>query len=344
MQSQRAPVSAMMGSQFPSATASERIQYLVRSTEDPLAQDGPNVVRNLTRSPKSISSIYVYDKRGTELFERQCNTPEYYLRRVESQLLCWYAGDIIELCEFPPIVELGAGTAEKTQILLTEYAKHGVRCDYFPIDIDTETLADSAQSLVSAFPLLSVHCLGTTYQNGLRALPRCPRTRLFAFLGSSLGNMQWQEIADLLSLLFECGVQGDYLLLGADLDKDPAIIDRAYNDSAGYGPRSTLNTLDHLNRRYGGNIMTENFRYRSKYESRMKRNEVRIESLVNQTITLTSLDFTVSFGAAELIDAEVMWKFDPEELVDILDRAGFSLLRPWIEPVYRYGLFLLRHK
>jgi L-histidine Nalpha-methyltransferase len=334
----------MMGPQLSSAMATERIQYLVRSTEDSLAQDGPNVVRNLTRSPKSISSVYVYDKRGTELFERQCRTPEYYLRRVESQLLCWYAGDIIELCGFPPIVELGAGTAEKTQILLAEYAKQGVRCDYFPIDVDTETLSESARNLVAAFPLLFIQCLGTTYQSGLRALPPHPRARLFAFLGSSLGNMQWQEIADLLSLLFASGVQGDHLLLGADLDKDPAIIDRAYNDSAGYGPRSTLNMLDHLNRRYSGNFATENFRYRSKYDSRMKRNEVRIESLVNQSVTLASLDFTVSFGAAELIDAEVMWKFDPEELVDVLDRAGFSLLRRWIEPVYRYGLFLFRHK
>jgi uncharacterized SAM-dependent methyltransferase len=198
--------------------------------------------------------------------------------------------------------------------------------------------------LVSTFPLLHVHCLGTTYHEGLRALPPCPQGRLFMFLGSSLGNMEWQEINDLLSELFDSGAQGDYLLLGVDLDKDPAIIDRAYNDSAGYGPRSTLNMLDHLNRRYGGNFVTDNFRYRSHYDSRMKRNDVRIESLVDQTVTLAALGITVSFGAAELIDAEVMWKFDPEELGAVLDRAGFSMVRRWIEPTYRYGLFLLRHK
>jgi len=309
-----------------------------------LAHDGPNVAFNLTRTPKRISSVYVYDKKGTELFERQCGTPEYYLRRVESQLLNWYAGDIIGLCGFLPIVELGAGTSEKTRILLAEYAKHGIRCDYFPIDVDAETLSHSVQELVSTFPFLFVHCLGTTYQKGLRALPPCPGARLFMFLGSSLGNMERQEIDDLLSQLFDNGARGDYLLLGADLDKDPAIIDRAYNDSAGYGPRSTLNMLDHLNRRYGGNFVTENFRYRSKYDSRMKRNEVRLESLVDQTVTLAALGITVSFGAAELVDAEVMWKFDPEEVGSVLDRAGFSMVRRWIEPTYRYGLFLLRHK
>jgi L-histidine N-alpha-methyltransferase len=333
-----------MHPQISGTSSNMRVQYLVRSTEDPFAQDAPNVVFNLTRSPKRISSLYVYDRRGTELFERQCETPEYYLRRVEFQLLRRYAGDILELCEFPPIVELGAGTAEKTRSILAEYAKRGVRCDYFPIDIDTYTLAESARVLVSAFPLLFVHCLGTTYHQGLRALPPSPRARLFMFLGSSLGNMERPEIDHLLSDLFDNGAQGDYLLLGVDLDKDPAIIDRAYNDSAGYGARSTLNMLDHLNRRYGGNFITDNFRYRSHYDSRMRRNEVRIESLVDQTVTLAALGITVSFRASELIDAEVMWKFDPEELCATLDRTGFSIVRRWIEPIYRYGLFLLRHK
>jgi L-histidine N-alpha-methyltransferase len=227
---------------------------------------------------------------------------------------------------------------------LAEYAKRDARCDYFPIDVDTQTLWESAHKLVSDFPLLCVYCLGTTYENGLRALPPCPHARMFVFLGSSLGNMEWREINHLLSLLFESSAPGDYFLLGADLDKDAAIIDRAYNDSAGYGPRSTLNMLDHLNRRYEGNFVTDNFRYRSQYDSRVKRNEVRIESLMDQTVTLASLGFTVSLGAAELIDAEVMWKFDPDELGAVLDRAGFSMVHRWFEPVYRYGLFLLRHR
>src|SRR5260370_30479177 len=193
-----------MRTQMSGVTSEKRIQYLVRSTEDPLAQDAPNVVFNLTRSPKKISSVYVYDKRGTELFERQCGTPEYYLRRVESQLLSWYAGDIVGLCGLLPIVELGAGTSEKTRILLAEYAKRGARCDYFPIDVDTETLWNSAQELVSAFPFLFVHCLGTTYHKGLRALPPCSGARLFMFLGSSLGNMEWRGISAPLSATF-CG-------------------------------------------------------------------------------------------------------------------------------------------
>src|ERR1700693_5651845 len=102
--------------QISETTSDTRIRHLVMSSEDPLAQDGPNVVFNLTQSPKKISSVYVYDKRGTELFEQQCCTPDYYLRRVESQLLNWYAGYIVELCGFLQIVELGAGTSEKTRI------------------------------------------------------------------------------------------------------------------------------------------------------------------------------------------------------------------------------------
>jgi L-histidine N-alpha-methyltransferase len=321
-----------------------RIHCLLRSAEDPLAHDAPNVIFNLTRSPKRISAVYVYDKKGTELFERQCDTPEYYLRRAEIRLLNEYAGDIVDLCGPLPIVELGAGTAEKTRIIFEQYAKRGQRCDYFPIDVDAETLAESARSLTSAFPLLFVHFLAATYQQGLRALPHCRQHRLFMFLGSSIGNMEWPEVELLLAQLSGNSVAGDYFLLGADLDKDPAIIDRAYNDSAGLGPRSTLNMLEHLNRRYGANFIADNFRYRSKYDARMKRNDVRIESLVDQSVTFASLGFTVSFGAAEMIDAEVMLKFDPDELEAVLDRAGFSMVRQWIEPTFRYGLFLLKHK
>lgn len=324
--------------------ADSRVRFLVRSTEDPLAQDGLNVIAGLSRSPKRISSVYVYDQRGTELFERQCGTPEYYLRRAESQLLTSCAHEIIDICGSLPLVELGAGTAEKTRLLLLEYVRRGSRCDYFPIDVDSATLAEAANQLASDFPLVSVHCLGTTYEKGLAALPPSTQSRLFLFLGSSLGNMEWADIDRLLSKLFDSGARGDYLLVGADLDKDPAVIDRAYNDSAGYGPRSTLNMLDHLNRRYGGNFVQDNFRYRSRYDSSTRRNVVRIESLRNHAVTLSSLNFTVSFGAAELIDAEVMWKFDPQELVDTLDRAGFSLVRQWIDLVYQYGLFLLRRQ
>jgi L-histidine Nalpha-methyltransferase len=327
-----------------SRAAEDRVKVLFRSAVDPLALDGPNVMAGLSGSPKRISSVYVYDKRGTELFERQCATPEYYLRRVETRLLNSHAGDIVRQCESLAIVELGAGTAEKTQILLAEFAKRGFHFDYFPVDVDVDTLAECACRLASAFPLLSIHCLGTTYERGLRAIPSYASPKLYLFLGSSLGNMEWRQIDVLLSQLFESGAHGDHLLIGADLDKDPVIIDRAYNDSAGYGPRSTLNMLEHLNRRYGGDFILDNFRYRSRYDSRTKRNEVRIESLVHQTVTLASLAYTTSFDAGELMEAEVMLKFDPDELTAVLERAGFAMVRRWVDPVHRYGLFLLRHK
>src|SRR5258708_40296866 len=106
-------------------------------------------------------------------------------------------------------------------------------CEYFPIDVDTETLSHSAQELASAFPLLFVHCLGATYHKGLRALPPYPGARLFVFLGSSLGNMERQEIDDLLSELFGSGTRGDYFLLGAELVQQPASIEWAYDNCHG---------------------------------------------------------------------------------------------------------------
>jgi L-histidine Nalpha-methyltransferase len=321
-----------------------RVRLRVASTRDPLAGDGPNVIANLRGLPKRISPVYVYDRLGTQLFERQCATPEYYLRRAETRLLRSHAAQILDRCGTAAIVELGAGTAEKTRILLAEYQKRGGCCDYFPIDVDTETLARAAYRLTSAFPRLFVHCLGTTYGEGLRALETHLGHKLFLFLGSSIGNMSMQELGQLLADLFCNSSPGDHLLLGADLDKDPAVIDRAYNDSAGYGARSSLNALSHLNRRYDGNFVLDRFRYRSQYDPQAMRNEVRFESLVDQSVTLAKLGFTVSFARAELIDAEVMWKFDPDVLCARLSRAGFEKAAGWIEPAYRYALLLLRRK
>jgi dimethylhistidine N-methyltransferase len=321
-----------------------RVRFLIKSDDDPLATDGPNVIRNLSSSPKKISPVYVFDKRGSELFEEQCRTKEYYLRRAETRLLRSYAGVILRHTGFTPIVELGAGTAEKTRALFIEYAKQGRRCDYYPIDVDVDTLSEAMHALTAAYPQLYAHCLGTTYQSGLHALSSGTAPQLFLFLGSSIGNMELHEIDDLLQAIFESSRHGDYLLVGADLDKDPSVIDRAYNDSAGYGPRSTLNMLSHLNDRYRGSFDIANFRYHSKYDSHIRRNEVRIESLVQQSVTLASLDFTVDLAEQEMIDAEIMWKFEPSELTGILDRAGFSTAQQWIDPQYNYGLFLTSRK
>ena len=322
--------------------AQSRVRFIIRSNDDPLRGDGPNVIKNLMCSPKRISSVYVYDKTGTELFERQCRTPEYYLRRAEARLLRSHAAEIVDRCGALPLVELGAGTADKTRTLLSEYENRGSCCDYFPIDVDTETLREAACRLAADFPGLRVHCLGTTYEHALCALPAGTGGRLFLFLGSSIGNMEFTEMQELLSQLHRSGCRGDYLLLGADLDKDPAVIDRAYNDVAGYGARSTLNMLSHLNRRYDGDFKPETFRYRSRYDPGRRKNEVKLQSLVRQTVTLAALGFAASFQEGELIDAEVMWKFDPEELGMILKHVGFSPVQHWIEPRYRYGLFLVR--
>ena len=324
------------------ASRRDRIEFLVHSTEDPLAHDGANVVRHLSGSPKAVSATYVYDKRGTALFERQCLTPEYYLRRVEAALLREHAAEIADLCGFVPIVELGAGTADKTRILIGEYAAKHVRCDYYPIDVDTVTLSETAGRLVDIFPNLEVHCLGTTYQAGLRALPLSQTPKLYLFLGSSIGNMEWREIVEFLADLHRHMPEGGHFLVGADLHKDPAIIDRAYNDSAGYGPNSTLNMLAHLNWRYDGNFVLERFRYRSRYDAALKKNVVHIESLLEQVITLRALNFDVRFAASELIEAEIMWKFDPHEFVALVEGAGFSSVRQWVHEVYQYGLFLFR--
>jgi len=145
-----------------------------------------------------------------------------------------------------------------------------------------------------------------------------------------------------LAQLSQSCAPGDFLLVGADLDKNAAMIDAAYNDAQGFGPQSTLNMLHHLNRRYRGNFDVSRFHYRSRYNPSVRCNEVHIESLVAQSISLASLQFTTELSAGELIDAEIMWKFDPDELTERCRRFRFAPVQRWIDPVLRYGLFLLR--
>ena len=324
--------------------SAKRVRFLVKSTEDPLAGDGANVVSNLLRSPKSISGAYVFDARGMAFYEHQCETPEYYLRRVEAALLRQHAAGIVEQCGFPSLVELGAGTARKTRMLLSHYDRYGVRCDYVSIDIDVDTLAATAHDLVSEYSQLFVHCVGATYDEALQVIPDFGTRRLFLFLGSSLGNLQRHDIDALLLQLYDHMKPGDFLLLGVDLHKDAEIINQAYNDAAGFGSRSSLNVLPHLNRRYGGNFLEQNFLYRSTYDSMARRNDVRLESLLDQRVELALLNFTVQLRRSELIDVEVMWKFDPRELGLRLSGAGFMPTQEWIDPVYRYGLFLVQRR
>ena len=276
------------------------------------------------------------------MFERQCEQPEYYLTRVEYRLLQAHAAELLDKTDFVRLVELGAGNAHKTQNLFEAFHARGKPCTYYPIDVDSTVMMRAMPSLTRRFPHLNVHAIVGTYHLGLDALPLGGIPKLFLFLGSSIGNMEKLEYVSLLTRIRSRMDPADFLLIAADLEKEPRIIQVAYNDSAGYGRRSTLNMLSHLNWRYMGDFSLRRFRYVSTYNQELQRNEVCIVSLKDQIVTLKALGLTISLKAGEPINAEIMWKFNPQALVKEIAGVGFQFLKSWTDTELPYGLFLFR--
>lgn len=328
------PRSAAAGTKAPAA------RMIVARNGDPFAGDGPNVVRNLSGSPKRIDAKYVYDAAGSLIFEKQVQQPEYYLGRAERALVRSHAGAVAEMAGACTVVELGSGSAEKTVPLLRAFRTRGLACAYQPIDIDAVALRRCMDSLAETLPGQPVAAVAGTYEDGLRMPVDGPARRLLVFLGGTIGNFEDSEGAALLQAVRTATRPGDLFLVGADLAKDPAIIDSAYNDAAGYGARSSLNMLAHLNWRYGGDFDLDAFAYVSRYDAARRRNVVHLRSRARQRVTLRGLDASFVFEPGELVFTEVMRKFTVAELEDALAVARFRPRRHWVDDTWGYGLFL----
>jgi L-histidine N-alpha-methyltransferase len=209
----------------------------------------------LSRPLKQLPSKYFYDDRGSRLFERITELPEYYLTRAERSLLEERAGEIARRTLPRELVELGAGSAKKTRLLIEAGLAAGSLRRYLPIDVSLDVARQAARAIASAFPGLDVHAVVGDMEEHLPALPAGER-RMVAFLGSTLGNFAGDGAVE---FLFKAGAlldRGDWLLLGTDLVKDAAVLEAAYNDSEGVTAEFNANILNVINRHLGGDFDT----------------------------------------------------------------------------------------
>ena len=191
---------------------------------DSLADD---VGHGLRLPLKEIPAKYFYDERGSELFDRITRLPEYYPTRCERELLNRHAPEIVELTGADEMVELGAGTASKTRALLYAMAGRGRLRRYIPFDVSESTVRDCIDILSDLFPGTALHGVVGDFESHLEKIP-AGEDRLVVFLGGTVGNFYPLERSMFLERL---GRPGDWLLIGTDLVKDPAVIEAAYNDS-----------------------------------------------------------------------------------------------------------------
>jgi len=282
-----------------------------------------DVREGLTKSPKQLSPKYFYDERGSELFEEITQLPEYYLTRAERMLLERRISEIIAAVRPCSLVELGAGSATKTRIILDEMRSNGCAECYVPVDVSKEFLEAAAVQLRADYVDVQVMPLVSDITEPF-ALPPVASPTLVAFLGSTIGNFPREEAVRLLSHIAGEMGPSDRFLLGADLIKDPAIINRAYNDSSGVTAAFNLNILERLNRELGANFPVGEYEHRAFYSSENHRVEMHLIARTAHKVTIPEIG-EISFEKGESIRTELSYKYDRPILEDMLSASGLSI-------------------
>lgn len=302
-----------------------------RSAVDGLSRD---VMVGLGGHPKSLPPKYFYDARGSELFERICNTPEYYPTRTEQALLERCAESMVREARPARIVEFGSGSARKISTLLEAIEKARVHCSYVPFDVSRSALEQSGRTLMERFPWLAVHAIVGDYERDLDSLPRLGPT-LFMFLGGTIGNFESEQAARFLGSIARQMQRGDRLLLGTDLVKDESILNRAYNDSQGITADFNKNVLRVINYRLHANFDLAGFEHVAYFNGEKHQIEMYLESRRRQLVRIAALDLAIEFAAGERILTEISRKFTQSSVRSLLGRAGLRL-HSWFQPENGY--------
>ncbi|MBD2496469.1 L-histidine N(alpha)-methyltransferase [Nostoc sp. FACHB-280] len=337
-------ISQAVNSKVPSLNNLEerlQIQRLIEATKVVTSTAGSDVVKGLTHNPKYLPPYYLYDDRGSDLFEQICDLPEYYVTRTETAILQQYADEIAQITGACELVELGSGSSTKTRILLDAYQKLGYLQCYLPIDVSAGMLENSARKLLQEYPSLQVYALAGTYEMALAQLPaKHSPSRMIGFIGSSLGNMTTQECDTFFSQITNALQVGEYFLLGVDLQKPKEILEPAYNDRQGVTAAFNINMLEHLNRRFEGNFDTTQFEHWAFYNETAHQIEMHLRSMRSQTVQLKSLNLTVNFAPGETILTEISRKFNLNTIKQQLQSRGLVPIQTWTDANQWFGLLL----
>ncbi len=299
-----------------------------------------DVRRGLTGHPKRLPSKYFYDARGSELFERITELPEYYQTRTELQILHSIAGDLIDDLACEELVELGSGSSTKTRVLLDAMQRRGSLRRYLPFDVSAEMLQGSCSSLLERYPSMVVHAVVGDFQRHLGSVPPAEGNRLAIFLGSTIGNLEADErrafLRDVRGLLDANG----RFLLGVDLVKDKAMLEAAYDDSAGVTAEFNRNILRVVNNGLEADFHPEAYRHVAFYDIEKARIEMHLAPETNQQVRISKLDLEVDVGTDETIWTEISCKFTRASTESMLAEAGMRLERWFSDPENRFALAL----
>jgi L-histidine N-alpha-methyltransferase len=294
---------------------------------------GREIRASLTGTPRSIPPKYLYDDAGTRLFDEICELPEYYLTRAEHMLLARHAAHVVGRVRPQALVEIGSGMARKTGLIVGAMAACGISPRYVALDIAPEAIEASARALLRVHPSLSVRGVIGDFARDLPSValgaPPSMGPRLFAFLGSTIGNLDEDEAPHLLRGLSALMTTADRLLLGVDLAKDERLLHAAYNDARGVTAAFNRNVLRVLSRELDGDFDPAAFEHRASYDGARARIEMHLVSTRRQVVSLRRIDLRVAFADGEPILTEISRKFT-RTMVEIMFAQGNMALDEWL--------------
>jgi dimethylhistidine N-methyltransferase len=286
-----------------------------------------DVLNGLAQSPKRLPCKYLYDRRGSRLFDAICDLPEYYLSRAELQITQRYAGEIVdEIGPGAELIELGSGSSIKTRLLLNRLRSPAV---YLPVDISRKHLYHTAAELELLYPELEVRPICADFTREIELPTSQTARRTVYFPGSTIGNFTPREAVEILFRIAQlCGVGGG-LLLGIDLQKNVSTIEAAYNDSQGVTAAFNLNLLRRINRELGAYFECSAYHHFAFYDQAHSRVDIRLISDCDQTVMIDGSRFEFSLG--EAIHTEYSYKFTIDGFARLARRAGFTLRCHWTD-------------
>jgi L-histidine N-alpha-methyltransferase len=314
--------------------------YLGPGEERALADD---VLDGLTRPFKEIPPKHFYDARGAELFDRICELPEYYPTRAEAAILRSRSHDVAARTGATELVELGSGTAAKTRLLLAALAEAGTLRRYVPLDVTESMVRDTAEALTREFDGLAVHGIVGDFERHLGHVPQAEGSRLVAFLGGTIGNFTPGTRRRFLRRVAQLLRPGcDHLLLGADLVKDPAVLEAAYDDAAGVTAEFNRNVLQVINRELDADFEVGAFDHVAFYDREHEWIEMRLRAQRRMDVRVAALGLDLSFAAREELRTEISAKFTRARLTADLGAAGLEVVELMTDPGGLFALALAR--
>ncbi|HEX7177792.1 MAG TPA: L-histidine N(alpha)-methyltransferase [Pyrinomonadaceae bacterium] len=322
----------------------ERLRLISLAPEGAHDDFAEDVRRGLTAGRKFLLPKYFYDELGSRLFEAICLLPEYYLTRAEDEIFASHAEAIAAAASTGAarvsLLELGSGSATKTRRIVEALVARQNDLLYVPVDISPAALEQSARVLLQSYPTLRVTAYAADYA---AAIPRLRESleedtrALVLFLGSNIGNFDPGGARDLLAALRRALRPGDRVLVGADLKKERATLEAAYDDALGVTAAFNLNILARINRELRADFDPRHFRHVARYDDRHGRVEMHLESTRAQTVNIGALDLSVDFEEGERVHTENSYKSDLRDLLRLAEETGYASTNTWLDEQERFS-------